>query len=169
MAVPQEKRTAKKTGRPTRLTPEVGATVLDAVREGYGITSAARLAGLPWSTLKFWLWGADSGRLGGQFATFSTKVRAAQREAAKAVIRANPRPLARARYEHDASPEELRDLFFREVMRCQKEGRVPFDVARDAFQMAADTCEDRLVAESVGFAENFALARTHGGSRGVSQ
>ena len=159
-------------GRPTRLTPQVQSALLQAVQEGYTLTTAAHLAAIPYRTLTFWLWlgnGKQNRRRSARFTEFTNLVRAAQQEAANAKIRANPRPLARARYEGDATPEEMRDLLFKEIMRCRKEGRVPYDITIFALEMALDTCRDILAQESISCAENYARARTHAGNRGVSQ
>lgn len=103
-----------------------------------------------------------------KFRDFRDGVRAAQKEAANVRIKANPRPLSRARYERDATPDEMRVMTYTEAMRIVQEGRVPYDVAIDALKMAVDELEDSLAEESLTFATDPVLARTHGGDRGLA-
>jgi transposase-like protein len=146
-------------GRRPKLTPEVEATILRAVRNGFTLASAARLAGISRWTLFYWL---------RELSHFSHAVRAAQQEAAQVRIKANPRPLSRARYEHDATPAEMRVLLYKETMRTVKEGRVPYEVAIEALKMAVDELEDSMAEESLSFADDIAHGRVHGGRRSLA-
>lgn len=67
-------------------------------------------------------------------------------------VKAHPRSLARARYEGGATAAELSILCYREIMRLFKEGRVPFDVARNAVRLASDELEERVLERSVTWA-----------------
>jgi transposase-like protein len=145
-------------GRHTKLTAETQAAVVKAIEGGYTLGSAARMAGIGRWTLFKWI---------RDISHFSHAVRAAQKQAAETKIKANPRPLARARYEHDATPDEMRNAFYREIVRCREQGRVPYDVALDALQMAVDELQDIMDNESVSWAGDPATAPTTAPAHGV--
>ena len=146
-------------GRKSKLTPETQGRIVQAVLAGYTLASAARMAGIGRQTMFDWL---------RAFPYFSDAVRAAQKTAATIKIQANPRILARARYEHKETPGELTNLFYAEIMRCRQEGRVPYDVALEALRLAVDELEDKMADESVSWADEPAKAPAHGGHRGRS-
>jgi hypothetical protein len=50
------KRTTKRrSGRQTNLTPEIGASICDGVREGLPLKTAAGIAGVPYATVREWI------------------------------------------------------------------------------------------------------------------
>jgi len=155
-----------KPGRHTKLTPEVQQIIVDSILTGYTLGSAAKLAGIRRSTLFLWLTQGNPRNAPKLFMDFSDSVRAAQKQAAEVKIKANPRPLARARYERDATPDEMRNAFFLEIIRCRKQGRVPYDAALEALQMAIDELEDSMAEESLSWVDDPVAAPVHGGSRG---
>ena len=151
-------------GRRSKLTPDVQAVIVRAIRDGYTLGSAARLADVSRSEMFLWLKCGRTRKSPKLFSDFSDAVRAAQNQAATAKIKANPRPLARARYERDEQPEVLQNMFYTEILRCQREGRVPYVEALRALEMAADELRDRLADESLSWVDE--CTPTHGGDRG---
>lgn len=155
-------------GRKSKLTPERQGRIVQAILDGYTLESASRLAGISYSRLFGWLQlGADA-KSPKLFWEFREAVRAAQKQAEETKIKANPRPLARARYERDGDPEALQNAFMLEVIRCRTEGRVPYDVAIEALEMALDEFRDKMADESISWAEDPVNAPVHGGHRGRS-
>ena len=149
----------KARGRHTRLNPDTEAVIVGAVKDGFALTAAARLADVAERSVYNWL--SASPR-------FKRAVLAAQKAAAEIKIASNPRPLARARYEREESPEQLTNLFYKEIVRCRQEGRVPYDVALAALRLAVDELEDKMADESISWADEPAKAPAHGGHRGRS-
>jgi transposase len=72
-------------GRPSKLTPETQATIVEALREGLYRETAATLAGIHRDTMYGWL---ERGRTGeAPYAAFSDAVEKAEAEAEQHVIR----------------------------------------------------------------------------------
>jgi hypothetical protein len=132
-----------KPGRPTLLTPETQEQIVRRVREGYTLASAAREAGVNTYTLNRWLWRGRV-RWGREFVLFVQQISAARTAAREARIKANPRPIRRARTERNEPDHVIRQLAYKEFHRVVTEGRVPDDVAREALQMVMDDIDDKL-------------------------
>jgi hypothetical protein len=139
-------------GRKTKLTPQTREIILRAIRDGYTLAAAARFAGAAYRTLWFWQ---------RQFPNFRNAIISAQKEAVDIKIKGNPRALSRARYEQKATPQELTQKAYKEIMRTMKDGRVPYGVAVDALALAAAELEDMAIEQSVSWAEDPKKAKVH--------
>lgn len=144
-------------GRRTKLTPEVQAKVLEHLRRGFTLKAAAIHAGVTQQTFFYWLRRGQK-KHSPELFSFSESVRAALNERREVVIKANPRHLARARYEGGKSAQQIAILLSEEVMRTVEDGRVPWNVALTGLGMAISEIEDRLAEESLSWAENFTPA-----------
>lgn len=136
-----------KRGRHTKLTPETETAIIEAVRNGLTLGSAARKAGVSRDSIFHWMQ---------QFSDFSDRLRAAQSEAATVRIQSNPRPLARARYELRETPAELTQRAYREIMRLLTEGRVPPELHAGILELCMDEVSDRDDDGAVSWEKRFA-------------
>jgi transposase-like protein len=129
-------------GRKIKLTADTAKIIIDAVRDGYTLKSIAKLAGITESTLYFWRQLGTGAGASSPFSEFSESLRAAQAEARQIAVKANPRPLARARYEREESDDAIRQKASAEIVRCMREGRVPYALALQALDEARDMLEE---------------------------
>lgn len=144
-------------GRRTKLTQEVRQRVLEHLRRGYTLNAAAIHAGISRSSLFYYLRQGQR-KAGSEFSEFSDSVRTAIEERREITIKANPRHLARARYEGGASAQQIAMRLSEEVIRTIEEGRVPWNVALTGLGLAMSEIEDKLAEESLSWAENFTPA-----------
>ncbi len=145
-------------GRKTKLTPQTREIILGAIRDGYTLAAARHFAGIGEATLFRWL---------AEFREFRESIEKARREAVEIKIKGNPRALSRARYEQKATPQELTQKAYKEIMRTMKDGRVPYGVAVDALALAAAELEDMAIEQSVSWAEDPKKAKVHEDHRGL--
>lgn len=133
-------------GRRTKLTPGVQAKVIEHILRGFTLEAAAIHAGIAKST--FWYW-FRRGQLKkrNEFSDFSDSVKSALIERREIRIKANPRHLARARYEGGKSASQIAILFAAEIDRMATEGRVPWNVALTGILIAQDEFERKFDAE----------------------
>lgn len=144
-------------GRRTKLTPEVQEKILHHLRRGYTLKAAAIHAGVTEQTFFYWLRRGQKKHTEELF-SFSESVRVALDERREVVIKANPRHLARARYEGGMSAQQIAMLLSDEIMRTVEEGRVPWNVALTGVGMALSEIEEKLAVESLSWAKNFTPA-----------
>lgn len=144
-------------GRKTKLTPEVQEKVLDHIRRGFTLHAAAVHAGIDKTTFFYWLRRGKKEE-GNEFSHFSHSVSAALEVRREARIKANPRHLARARYEGGMTAQQIAMKLAEEVLRTVEEGRVPWNVALTGIGIAASEIEDKLAEESLSWCENYTPA-----------
>jgi AcrR family transcriptional regulator len=139
------------------LTPDVQEKIVQHIRRGFTLHAAAVHAGISKTT--FWYWfRRGQGKARNEFSDFSDSVRAALEERREVRIKANPRHLARARYEGGMTAQQIALKLSEEVMRTIEEGRVPWNVALTGLGIAVSEIEDKLAEESLSWAENFTPA-----------
>lgn len=140
-------------GRRTKLTPEVQEKVLEHLRRGFTLQAAAIHAGISQSSFFYYLRQGQRGKKV-EFLQFSQSVRVALEERREVAIKANPRHLARARYEGGKSAQQIALLLAAEIERTITEGRVPWNVALVGLGIAVDEIERKFDAESVSWTES---------------
>lgn len=144
-------------GRRTKLTAELQQNIVDLILRGFTLKAAAIHSGITERLLYYWMGrGRRSGK--GEFFQFFQSVESALKKRKTVEIKANPRHLARARYEHEKSATEIAMLMAEEIDRMVVEGRVPWNVALVALASAQAEIEDKLAEESLSWAENFTPA-----------
>lgn len=144
-------------GRRTKLTPEVQERIVQHIRRGFTLKAAAIHAGIAENTFFYWLRRAERAQQP-DLLQFLQSVRAALDERREVCIKANPRHLARARYEGGMTAQQIALKLSEEVMRTIEEGRVPWNVALTGLGIAVSEIEDKLAEESLSWAENFTPA-----------
>ena len=142
-----------KRGRRTKLTPEVREKVVEHLRRGYTLQAAAVHAGISQSSFFYYLRQGERGKKV-EFLQFSQAVRAALAERRETRVRANPRHLARARYEGGKTASELALLVAAEAERMITEGRVPWNVAITGLGIALDELDRKFDAEAPSWVED---------------
>lgn len=140
-------------GRRTKLTPEVQEKVLEHLRRGFTVQAAAIHAGISVSSFFYYLRQGQRGKQT-EFLQFSQSVKTALDKRRESTIRANPRHLARARYEGGKSASELAIMVAAEVDRMITEGRVPWNVAITGLGIAIDEIERKFDAEAPSWVED---------------
>ncbi len=130
-----------RTGRKTKLTPEVAQIITDHLAAGATMGEAAQAAGVGRTTLKDWL---QRGRLErrGRFAEFRRAVINAHR---KARPMASPRHIRRGITERLLTDMEILRMVYAEIMRTLDEGRVPEDIAVQALDMALSDTREKIM------------------------
>lgn len=141
-------------GRRTKLTQDVQEKVLEHLRRGFTLKAAAIHAGIAENTFFYWIRRAEKGATP-ELLQFLQSVRATLDQRREDGIRANPRHLARARYEGGKSAQQIAMALSEETIRMVEAGRVPWNVALVGLGLAISEIEDRLAAESPSWTENF--------------
>ncbi len=140
-------------GRRTKLTPEVQEKVLEHIRRGFTLRAAAIHAGISHETFYYWLRRGQR-KKDTEFSDFSDTVKLALEERREVRIKANPRHLARARYEGGKTAQQIAILLAAEIERTITEGRVPWNVALVGLGIAVDEIERKFDAEAPSWVED---------------
>lgn len=126
-------------GRRTKLTPKVQAQIVDFIERGFTLDAAAHHAGIVRQTMFYWMRRGEKNKES-EFFSFFNAVRAALETRKEVRIKINARPLARARYEYNKSPEEIAAEFADKIVEAARNGRVPWAAA----VAAATDAEERF-------------------------